>query len=163
MVLSYRAINSFNRCKRKKSQEKFIIIWQVKEAGMSHLSYFSDMFHSLGNSSIELDNAMNTLVRSYRTDVLPNVKEQAKEKLLSLLSLLCEDDEEPVSPGDQQIKKALKDFMMKQDIISRVDLIREKIESEEKLSELEIAILDDVISQISRQATVAFRRMRKAV
>lgn len=130
---------------------------------MSHLSYFSDIFHSLGNSSIELDNAMNTLVRSYRTDVLHNVKEQAKEKLLSLLSLLCEDDEEPISPVDQQIKKALKDFMVKQNITSKVDSIRKKIESEEKLSELEIDILDDLISQISHQATVAFRRMRKAV
>ncbi len=127
---------------------------------MSHLSYFSDMFHNLGDFSIELDKALNMLVRSYRTSVPANEKEEAKERLLSFLSLLSEDD---ASPGKvQQIKKELKIFITSKSIGPKIKLIRDKIESGEKLSKPEIDILDDLINQISHQATVAFRRMRKA-
>ena len=58
---------------------------------MSYLSYFSDMFHNLGSLSIELDKALNTMVRSYRTSVPDLDKEEAKEKLLSFLLLLSEE------------------------------------------------------------------------
>jgi len=64
---------------------------------MSHLSYFSDMFHNLGSLSIKLDKALNTMVRSYRTSVPVDDKEEAREKLLSFLSLLLEDE---VFPGN---------------------------------------------------------------
>jgi hypothetical protein len=127
---------------------------------MSHLSYFSDMFHNLGSFSIELDKALNTMVRSYRTSVPADEKEEAKGKLLGFLSLLSEDD---ASAGKvQQIRKELEVFITSKSIGPKIDLIREKIESGLKLSKPEIDILDDLINQISHQATVAFRRMRKA-
>jgi hypothetical protein len=127
---------------------------------MSHLNYFSDMFHNLGRLSIKLDNALNTIVRSYRTSVPANDIEEAKEKLLSFLSLFSEDE---ASPGKiQQIRKELEEFITGKSIGPTIDLIREKIEAGNKLSIQEIDILDDLINQISHQATVAFRRMRKA-
>jgi hypothetical protein len=127
---------------------------------MSHLSYFSDMFHNLGSLSIKLDKALNTMVRSYRTSVSDNDIEEAKGKLLSFLSLFSEDE---ASPGKiQQIRKELEEFIACKSIGPNIDLIRDKIESGKKLSIQEINILDDLIKQISHQATVAFRRMRKA-
>lgn len=127
---------------------------------MSHLSYFSDMFHNLGSLSIKLDKALNTMVRSYRATVPDNDIEEAKGKLLSFLSLLSEDE---TSPGKiQQIRKELEEFITRKSIGPQIDLIRDKIESGKQLSIQEIDILDDLISQISYQATVAFRRMRKA-
>jgi hypothetical protein len=129
---------------------------------MSHLSYFSEMFHNLGSLSIELDKALNTMVRSYRTSVPYNDKEQAKEKLLSFLSLLSEEEGETPPAKILQIRKGLEEFIKRQSIDPQIDLIRDKIESGKKLSIHEINILDDLINQISHQATVAFRRMRKA-
>jgi hypothetical protein len=127
---------------------------------MSHLSYFSNMFHNLGSLSIKLDKALNTMVRSYRTSVPASDREEAKEKLLSFLSLLSEVE---VSPGKiQQIRKELEEFITGKSIGPTIDLIREKIESGKQLSIQEINILDDLINQISHQATVAFRKMRKA-
>ncbi len=127
---------------------------------MSHLSYFSDMFHNLGSLSIKLDKALNTMVRSYRTSVPANDIEEAKGKLLSFLSLLSEDE---ASPGKiQQIRKELEEFITRKSIGPNIDLIHEKIESGKELSIQEIDILDDLINQVSHQATVAFRRMRKA-
>ena len=127
---------------------------------MSHLSYFSDMFHNLGSLSIKLDKALNTMVRSYRTSVSDNDIEEAKGKLLSFLSLFSEDE---ASPGKiQQIRKELEEFITGKSIAPNIDLIREKIEAGKQLSIQEIDILDDLINQISHQATVAFRRMRKA-
>jgi len=129
---------------------------------MSHLSYFSDMFHNLGSLSIELDKVLNTMVRSYRTSVPYNDKEQAKEKLLSFLSLLSEEEGETPPAKILQIRKGLEEFIKRQSIGPQIDLIRDKIESGKQLSIQEIDILDDLINQISHQATVAFRRMRKA-
>jgi hypothetical protein len=127
---------------------------------MSHLSYFSDMFHNLGSLSIELDKALNTMVRSYRASVPANDKKEAEEKLLSFISLLSEDE---ASPGKiLQVRKELEKFITRKSIGPQIDLIREKIGSGKKLSIQEIDILDDLINQISHQATVAFRRMRKA-
>jgi hypothetical protein len=74
---------------------------------MSHLSYFSDMFHNLGSLSIKLDKALNTMVRSYRTSVPANDIEEAKGKLLSFLSLLSEEGETPPAKI-LQIRKVLK-------------------------------------------------------
>jgi hypothetical protein len=131
---------------------------------MSNFGYFSDMFHDFGDLSIELDNALNVVVRSYRTKVSDEYKKQAKEKLLTLLSLLLEEDKGPIIPVSlHQLKKILKDFMTEQKITPKVNLIRKKIESEETLSESEINVLDDLISQISGQAAMAFRRMRKVI
>jgi hypothetical protein len=127
---------------------------------MSHLSYFSDMFHNLGSLSIELNKALNTMVRSYRKSLPDNDKEEAKEKLLSFLALLSENEASPAKI--LQIRKGLEEFITRQSIGPKIDLIREKIESGTKLSKPEIDILDDLINQISHQATVAFRRMRKA-
>ena len=129
---------------------------------MSHLSYFSEMFHNLGSLSIELDKALNTMVRSYRTSVPYNDKEQAKEKLLSFLSLLSEEEGETPPAKILQIRKGLEEFIKRQSIGPQIDLIRNKIESGKQLSIQEIDIFDGLINQISHQATVAFRRMRKA-
>lgn len=127
---------------------------------MSHLNYFSDMFHNLGSLSIKLDKALNTMVRSYRTSVPASDREEAKEKLLSFLSLLSEDE---AFPGKiQQIRKELEEFITRKNIGPQIDSIREKIEAGKKLTIQEINILDDLINQISHQATVAFRKMRKA-
>lgn len=134
--------------------------WQVEEVAMSHLSYFSDMFHNLGGLSIALDKALNTMVRSYRTSVPTKDKKDAKEKLLNFLALLSEDEASPAKI--LQIRKGLEEFITHQSIGPKIDLIREKIDSGKKLSKPEIDILDDLINQISHQATVAFRRMRKA-
>lgn len=129
---------------------------------MSHLSYFSDMFHNFGSLSIELDKALNTMVRSYRTSVPDRDKEDAKEKLLSFFSLFSEEGEEATQAKIQQIRKVLEEFITRQSIGPKIGLIREKIESGKKLSKPEIDILDDLITQVSHQATIAFRRMRKA-
>ncbi len=129
---------------------------------MSHLSYFSDMFHNLGSLSIELDKALNTMVRSYRTSVPDNDKEEAKEKLLNFLSLLSEEGEAASPAKIQQIRKVLEEFITRQSIGPKIGLIREKIESGKELSKPEIDDLDDLITQVSHQATIAFRRMRKA-
>ncbi|UCH92583.1 MAG: hypothetical protein JSV88_20115 [Candidatus Aminicenantes bacterium] len=165
MRFSYSSFNSFNWCKRQTKEEFFnnkVIAWQVEEAAMSHLSYFSDMFHNLGSLSIELDKALNTMVRSYRTSVPDSDKEEAKEKLLSFLSLLSEKGEDASPVKINQIRKGLEEFITRQSIGPKINLIREKIESGKKLSKPEIDILDDLINQISHKATAAFRRMRKA-
>ncbi|NIM85058.1 MAG: hypothetical protein GTN82_43050 [Candidatus Aminicenantes bacterium] len=131
---------------------------------MSNFGYFSDMFHDLGDLSIELDNALNVIVRAYRTKVSDEDKEKAREKLLTFLSLLLEEGEGPVIPLSlHHLKKILKDFIAEQRIISKVNSIRRKIESEETLSESEINVMDDLISQVSGQAAMAFRRMRKVI
>lgn len=129
---------------------------------MSHLSYFSDMFHNFGSLSIELDKALNIVVRSYRTSVPHNETEEAIEKLLGFLSLLSDEGEDAPPGKAQQIRKELEAFIASQSIGQKVELIRKKIESGKILSKPEIDILDDLISQISRQATAAFQRMRKA-
>lgn len=129
---------------------------------MSSLSYFSNMFHNLGSLSIKLDKALNTMVRSYRKSVPENDKKEAKEKLLSFLSLLSEEGEGAYTAKNRQTRKELKEFITHQSIGPKIDLIREKIESGKELSKQEIDILDDLVTQISRQATAAFRRMRKA-
>ena len=128
---------------------------------MSHLSYFSDIFHNFGNLSIELDKALNTVIRSYRTSVPINDIEKANEKLISFLSLLSKKEEDP-SGKVQQIKQGLDKFIVRQNIGLKIDLIRQGIESGKKLTKPEIDILDDLISQVSSQATAAFRRMRRA-
>ena len=128
---------------------------------MSHLSYFSDIFHNFGNLSIELDKTLNTVIRSYRTSVPINDIEKANEKLISFLSLLSKKEEDP-SGKVQQIKQGLDKFIVRQNIGLKIDLIRQGIESGKKLTKPEIDILDDLISQVSSQATAAFRRMRRA-
>jgi hypothetical protein len=129
---------------------------------MSHLNYFSDMFHNLGSLSIEIDKALNTMVRSYRIPVPDNKKEDAKEKLFRFLTLFSEEGKEASSAKNHQIRKSLEEFITNQSIGPKIGLIREKIESGKKLSKSEIDILDDLITQVSHQATIAFRRMRKA-
>jgi len=57
----------------------------------------------------------------------------------------------------------LKASLSKKGIKSTLDLISQKIDSEKPLSNSDIEILDDLISQISQQATVAFLKMRKAI
>ncbi len=131
---------------------------------MSHLGYFADMFHNFGSLSIELDNALNTIVRSFRSKVLENKKEEAKEKLSAFLSFLLEEDEnKPVELSFLRIKQFLSEFIKEQEISQQVEMIRQKIMQEKKLSGSEVNMLDDLISQISRQATVAFRKIRRAV
>lgn len=125
---------------------------------MSRLSYFSDMFHNLGSLSIELNKALNTMARSYRTAVPDNDKKEAKEILSGFLSLLSEEDEAS-PPKMQQIRKGLEVFIKRQNIGPEIDLIRDKIESGKELSKPEIDIVDNLIIQISNQATTAFRRM----
>jgi hypothetical protein len=129
---------------------------------MSHLSYFSDIFHNFGNLSIELDKALNTIIRSYRTSVPINDIEEANEKLISFLSLFSKKEEGEPSGKVQQIRQGLDEFIERQNIGPKIDLIRQGIESGKELTKLEIDILDELISQVSSQATAAFRRMRKA-
>jgi hypothetical protein len=130
---------------------------------MSDVGYFSNMFHDFGDLSVELDDALNILVRSYRTEVSESEKKQAKKNLLALLTLILEDTGGSLPIRDQQIRQFLKDFMEGKSMTSQVEGIRKKIESDEKLFDSEINILDELISQISHQATVAFRRMRKVI
>jgi hypothetical protein len=130
---------------------------------MSDVGYFSNMFHDFGDLSVELDDALNILVRSYRTEVSESEKKQAKKNLLALLTLILEDTEGSLPIRHQQIRQFLKDFMEGKSMTSQVEGIRKKIESDEKLFASEINILDELISQISHQATVAFRRMRKVI
>ena len=101
------------------------------------------------------------MVRSYRTSVPDLDKEEATEKLLSFLLLLSEEGEESSGVNLQQTRKELKDFITRQRFGPKIDLIREKIESGNELFKREIDILDELIGQISHQATAAFRRMRK--
>lgn len=129
---------------------------------MSNIGYFLDMFHNLGELSITLNNALNLLVRSYRKQVPEKEKREAKEDLLSFLSIVLAQDSRSHPLWIQQISEVVKDFLVKEGTQSSFDLIRQKIESEKPLSVSEIDILDDLISQISQQATVAFRKMRKA-
>lgn len=128
---------------------------------MSNIGYFSDMFHYLGDLTITLNDALNLLVRSYRTKVSERDKEEAEKELLSLLSIVLEKDKPPQSPWDHQIREALKTSLGKKEAWLRLDLIRQKIDSGERLSSSDIDILDDLISQICQQAMVAFRKMRK--
>lgn len=130
---------------------------------MSNTVYFSDMFHDFGDFSIELNNALNTLVRSYRKNLSTNDIEKAKEKLLTLLTLIVEQEGKIDSLRNRQVKRILEDFVKKNNVTAEVNSIQKKIEKDEKLSESEIDILDDLISQISREATAAFRRMRKVI
>ena len=130
---------------------------------MSDVGYFSNMFHDFGDLSVDLDDALNILVRSYRTEVSESEKKQAKKNLLALLTLILEDTGASLPIRDQQIRQFLKDFMEGKSMTPQVEGIRKKIESDEKLFDSEINILDELISQISHQATVAFRRMRKAI
>lgn len=130
---------------------------------MSNIAYFSDMFHNLGDLTINLNESLNLLVRSYRTEVSERDKEEAKKELLSLLSIVLEKDNRSHPLWIQQISEILKTYLGKKGIQSTLDLIRQKIDSGKPLSTSDIAILDDLISQISQQATVAFRKMRKAI
>jgi hypothetical protein len=130
---------------------------------MSNIGYFSDMFHYLGDLTITLNDALNLLVRSYRTKVSEKDKEEAKRKLSSLLSIVLENNKQPQTPWDKQISEVLKTSLDKKGGEARLDLIRQKIGSGERLSSSDIGILDDLISRISQQATVAFRKMKKAI
>ncbi len=129
---------------------------------MSNIAYFSDMFHNLGDLTINLNESLNLLVRSYRTEVSERDKEEAKKELLSLLSIVLEKDNRSHPLWIQQISEILKTYLGKKGIQSTLDLIRQKIDSGKPLSTSDIAILGDLICQISQQATVAFRKMRKA-
>ena len=130
---------------------------------MSYLLYFSDIFHNFGDLSIDLDNAFNTIVRSFRTDVPENDKKSAKEKILNFLSIPLEEEKEPALVMVRQIREVLGDFIAERELKTKLQSIRIKIESGEKLSEKEINILDDLISKISYHATIAFRRMKKGI
>ena len=130
---------------------------------MSNIAYFSNMFHNLGDLSITLNDALNLLVRSYRTKVSGRDKDEAKKELLSLLSIVLEKDIRSHPLWIQQISEVLKASLSKKGIQPILDLISQKIESGKPLSTSDIEILDDLISQISQQATVAFRKMRKAL
>jgi len=129
---------------------------------VSNVSYFSEMFHNLGGLSIELDKALNIMVRSYRKEVSAIDKEDAQKTLLSFLWLLLEEDEKALELNTQKIRQVLEAFIAQQKIESEINSIHKKLESGKELLNKEISILDSLIGQISNQASKAFRRMRKA-
>lgn len=131
---------------------------------MSNIGYFSELFHSLGDLAIQLNDALNLLVRSYRTEVAAKQKKEAEKILLSFLDLALERDKKLESPWPQatQLKEILDDYLVKRKgVQSKLDLIHQRVQSGMPLSKYEIQLLDDVISQVNQQATIAFRKMRK--
>jgi len=136
-------------------------LWE--EDKMSDIGYYSDMFHNLGKLTITLNNALNLLVRSYRTKVSDKDKEESRKTLLMFLSIAFMEDNRSQSPWTQKIGEVLKVYSGEKGTLGRLKSIRQKIDSGQRLSEDDIEILDDLISQVNQEAAFAFRKMRKAI
>ena len=130
---------------------------------MSDIRYYSDMFHNLGDLTITLNNALNLLIRSYRTAVSSEEKKQCKKNILDFLTIVLERNERSQPPWMHQLYKNLRGFVDKKGTKRLLDAIYTKIESDEQLSKTDIETLDDLISLVNQEATLAFRKMRRAV
>ncbi|MBI4640912.1 MAG: hypothetical protein HY731_09470 [Candidatus Tectomicrobia bacterium] len=130
---------------------------------MSDRAYFADTFRNLGNLTVDLNDALNLLVRSYRTDISDQELEKAKKKLLSFLAIVLEAEEKGQSLWLQQLEEVLKASAAKKGGLPKLESIRKEIESNLTLSQSEIDLLDSLISQAGQQATIAFRKLRSAV
>ena len=131
---------------------------------MSNIGYFSDVFHSLGDLAIELNDALNLLVRSYRTEVPARQKEEAEKILLLFLDLALGGDAiaQPSWPRASQIKEILDNFLVRRkEAQASLRQIHQHIQAGEPISKSKIRLMDDVISQINEQAAIAFKKMRK--
>lgn len=126
---------------------------------MSYIGYFSDMFHHLGDLTIELNSALNIIVRSYRTKIPGRDLKYVQKKLLSFLDLILGRDTTSYSSWIQQTREVLVTLLAQKRLQTKLNLIRQKIDSGKHLSESEIQVLDDLIFQVSQQATFAFRKI----
>ena len=61
---------------------------------MSDRAYFADTFRNLGNMTVNLNDALNLLVRSYRVKIPNNEVEEARDRMLSFLTILLDVEEE---------------------------------------------------------------------
>lgn len=130
---------------------------------MSDRAYFADTFRSLGDLTVDLNDALNVLVRSYRADIPNEELQNAKEKLLSFLSIALDAEEKSESLWLQQLKEVMKASAAKKGGLPKLQFIRKKLESDIPISGQEIELLDNLISQASQQATIAFRKLRSAI
>lgn len=130
---------------------------------MSDRAYFADTFRSLGDLTVNLNDALNLLVRSYRADVPDRELQEGKESLLSFLDIVLEAGEKSQSLWLQQLKEVMKASAAKKGGLPKLESIRKKIETNIPLSQQEIELLDNLISQASQQATIAFRKLRSAI
>ncbi len=125
---------------------------------MSDRAYFADTFRNLGNMTVNLNDALNLLVRSYRVKIPNNEVEEARDRMLSFLTILLDVEEEGQSLWLQQLREALKSTIVRKGGLAKLDLIRKELKSKVKLSKPEVDFLDSLISQASHQATIAFRK-----
>lgn len=130
---------------------------------MSDRAYFADTFRNLGNLTVDLNDSLNLLVRSYRTEVPQREMEKAKGQLLSFLAIVLEVTEKGQSLWRQQLKEAITLSVAKKGGVPKLESLRAEIESNTPLSQAEIELLDNLISQTGQQATIAFRKLRSAV
>ena len=129
---------------------------------MSNIGYFSDIFHNLGDLAIELNDSLNLLVRSYRIEIGQREKKEAEKMLLTFLAL----EEDKIAqfpwPRGDKIKEILNAFLAKKKgTLSKLKMIHQNIYSGKRISKSDVQLLDDLISQINQEATIAFRKMRK--
>ena len=130
---------------------------------MSDRAYFADTFRNLGNLTVDLNDALNVLVRHYRTNVSDLQLEKARQRLLSFLAIVLEAEGKGQSLWLQQLEEVLKASAAKKRMLPQLESVRNKIESNDRLSQSEIDLLDNLISQAGQQATIAFRKLRNAV
>lgn len=130
---------------------------------MSDRAYFANTFRRLGNLTVDLNDALNLLVRSYRADVPVLELQKAKERVLSFLAIVLEAEEKGQSLWLQQLKEVMKASAAKKGGLPKLEFIRKEIETNNPLSQQEIELLDNLISQASQQATIAFRKLRSAI
>ena len=130
---------------------------------MSDIRYYSDMFHNLGDLTITLNNALNLLVRSYRTAVSSEGKDQCKNNILGFLTIVLKQNECSQPAWMLQLNENLRVFVDKKGARRTLNAIYRKIESDERLSKTDIETLDNLISLVNQEATLAFRKMRRAV
>ena len=130
---------------------------------MSDKAYFASSFRSLGKLTVDLNDALNLLVKSYRTAVSDNELEKAKLSLLSFLNMVLETGEEGQQLWLKQLEEVLKASTAKRGALLKLEPVRNKIDANIALSQSEIDLLDSLISQTGREATIAFRKLRNAV
>jgi len=127
---------------------------------MSHAEYLSNIFHDFGDVSIQLNYAMNTIVRSYRSEVQKGELEDANNKVLSLLCLSSTDDSNIANRRILQMKFLLSNYIEKNQLQEQIETITRKLKNKKELSNGEVSIVDSLIGLINREAEMAYRRMR---
>jgi hypothetical protein len=130
---------------------------------MSDRGYFADTFRNLGNMTVDLNDALNLLVRSYRISIPGRELEDARDKLLSFLAIVLDIEEKNRSLWLQQLREVMKASLARRGGLPKLESIRDELKLNIELSQSEIDLLDSLISQAGQQATIAFRKLRSAV